>query len=435
MNTVLSIVLFILFLFIVSNKKIPNSMLFMVMAPLMVLTGMMDASSVWELFSNTGIWLVMIIGVFAHLMDISGFDEVIGNTFYKMTQPIKGKYRDLGIYAIIFIITALCSTLMSNVSVALAMVPAIYGISKKTGISRSKMVLFIIYAATLGGASTLIGTDTNIFANSALEEAGIQPFAMFDFAWVGVPTAILSGIYMVICNRWCKSYDDVVEDSPDKKDFSEEEKRVRARQRKGVSIAFLVFVLGLVLNSFSIVKVIFPYFNAYIIGFLMLSGLWMLKFFDWKTLEKGFKVDYLFTTVGLLAVAKMISNSSIGDLITNVLGNTLSGNTNPYFIQTVFFVMTVIVTQFMNNMTACGVIAPIAIALAHSMGADPRAFVMAIAIGAGCGYLTPFASGTNQRMSVFSECTLVDYMRFGWPLIVINYACSILILPRIFPFF
>ena len=78
MNTILSIVLFVLFLYIVSNKKIPNSMLFMLMAPLMVLTGMMDASDVWALFSNTGIWLVMIIGVFAHLMDVSGFDEVIG---------------------------------------------------------------------------------------------------------------------------------------------------------------------------------------------------------------------------------------------------------------------------------------------------------------------------------------------------------------------
>ena len=204
---------------------------------------------------------------------------------------------------------------------------------------------------------------------------------------------------------------------------------------RSVAIAFFIFVLGLVLNSFKIVKEVFPYFNAYIIGFLMLSGLYFLHFFEWKTLEKGFKVDYLFTTVGLLAVAKMISSSSIGDLITSFLGSTLSGNTNPYFIQTVFFIMTVIITQFMNNMTACGVIAPIAIALAHSMGADPRAFVMAIAIGAGCGYLTPFASGTNQRMSVFSECTIIDYMRFGWPLVAINYACSIVILPKVFPFF
>ena len=60
--------------------------------------------------------------------------------------------------------------------------------------------LFVIYASTLGGACTLIGTPTNIYANTALEEAGLSLFGMFDFAWVGIPIFILGGIYMIVMN-------------------------------------------------------------------------------------------------------------------------------------------------------------------------------------------------------------------------------------------
>lgn len=103
-----------------------------------------------------------------------------------------------------------------------------------------------------------------------------------------------------------------------------------------------------------------------------------------------------------------------------------------YFIFTVLFIVTVIITQFMNNMAACGVISPIAITIAGTLGADPRAFIMAIAhCPPGCGYMTPFASGTNQRMSVFAKSTIVDYMRYGWPLIIITYLCALLILPHV----
>lgn len=60
---------------------------------------------------------------------------------------------------------------------------------------------------TLGGACTLIGTPTNVYANTALEEAGLELFGMLDFAWVGLPIFIIGGLYMVIFNRFCPSYD------------------------------------------------------------------------------------------------------------------------------------------------------------------------------------------------------------------------------------
>lgn len=436
LNTILCILISIAFVYILANPKVPNSLLFLLLAPILILTHILDAATVWGFFANNSLHLVMIISVYASLMAVSGFDEQIGETFERMTRNIHGKNRERGLFGIIFVLAALCSTIMANSSVTMAMVPALYGISRRMKISRSKLVLFVIYASTLGGACTLIGTDTNIFANAALEEAGITPFAMFDFAWVGIPIAILGGIYMVMFHHLNKSYDDLEDaDSsmPAPKERTDDMARVMKRQQTGIFLGFFSFILILLLNSFDFFKALD--INAYAYGYLTIGLLYGFKCFSWKEVLHGFNFERMFMIVGLLAVIKMITNSSLGNWIGALLEQSIGGSTSMYFIFTVLFIVTVIITQFMNNMAACGVISPIAITIAGTLGADPRAFIMAIAIAAGCGYMTPFASGTNQRMSVFAKSTIVDYMRYGWPLIIITYLCALLILPHVFPFF
>ncbi len=66
---------------------------------------------------------------------------------------------------------------------------------------------------------------------------------MLDFAWVGIPIFIVGGIYMIVMNRWCASYDDFGEET--------EEKALTSGQRRKqmvVGITFLVFVAALVLK-------------------------------------------------------------------------------------------------------------------------------------------------------------------------------------------
>lgn len=175
-QTVLSVLIFIAFIYILANRNIPSGMLFLILTPVLVLTHILDASTVWGFFSNSGMLLLLIISAYANLMTLSGFDELIGGAFEKMTRGIGGKNKERNLFAIIFLLTALCSTLMANSSVCMALVPALIGISRKMKISRSKLILFVVYSSTLGGACTLIGTETNIFANAALEEAGLQTF-------------------------------------------------------------------------------------------------------------------------------------------------------------------------------------------------------------------------------------------------------------------
>ena len=147
------------------------------------------------------------------------------------------------IFAIVYVFSGLISTVLQNSYVALAFLPVLKSIARKNRISLSKLVLFVIFSTTLGGAITLIGTPTNVYANSALEEAGLALFGMLDFAWVGIPIFILGGIYMVVMNRWCKSYDDFGDEIVAQTLTAEQKNK-----QKVVGTAFAVFVAVQVLT-------------------------------------------------------------------------------------------------------------------------------------------------------------------------------------------
>ena len=159
--------------------------------------------------NSSSLHLMIIICMFSGMIAATGLDIIIGDFVDHVTSSQTGKKernddlcdRVSGIRTDLYSPSEqLCSDWHSF--------RCLKSIARKNRISLSKLVLFVIFATTLGGAITLIGTPTNVYANTALEEAGLQLFGMLDFAWVGIPIFIVGGIYMIVMNRWCASYDD-----------------------------------------------------------------------------------------------------------------------------------------------------------------------------------------------------------------------------------
>ena len=138
---------------------------------------------------------------------------------------------------------------------------------------------------------------------------------------------------------------------------------------------------------------------------------------------------------GINLIIAVMKNSGLGEVFGSIVLNILGDTHNLYLITAVLFLGSAIATQFMNNMATAGVLAPIGISIAESMGANPQAIVLAIAIGAGCSFLTPIASGTNQTLMIFTNLKFTDFAKFGWPLVIISFICCVGILPLVFPFF
>jgi di/tricarboxylate transporter len=77
------------------------------------------------------------------------------------------------------------------------------------------------------------------------------------------------------------------------------------------------------------------------------------------------------------------------------------------------------VTPFLNNAATVLVTAPVAVGLARKLGLSPDPFLMAVAIGAACDFLTPIGHQCNTPVMGPGGYRFGDYWRLGLPLSII----------------
>ena len=293
MATIGAILTLIVFVAVLATPKLQNWFCFLIMAPIVVFTGTMDADGVYAVLSSSSFHLMAIICMFSGMIAATGLDIVMGNALDKLTGNVSGKKKEMLIFAILYLASGLVSFVLQNSYVAMAFLPVIFSIAKKNKISHSKMILFVIYASTLGGACTLIGTPTNIYANTALEEAGLKLFGMFDFAWVGIPIFILGGIYMIVMNRWCPSYEETVPSNSEIEAATEITPEMK-KKKMVVGISFLLFVLALILDSLTDITV-----NPNFIGYALIAVSVLTTVVKPKEVITSFGVDMVLFCAGI----------------------------------------------------------------------------------------------------------------------------------------
>ncbi len=126
----------------------------------------------------------------------------------------------------------------------------------------------------------------------------------------------------------------------------------------------------------------------------------------------------------LIPVAGAMSTTGTADLIaTSVLG-TIAGD-NAIVALVVILVVTMMLSDFMNNVATAAVMCPIAIGVAGQLGVNADAFLMAVAIGASCAFLTPIGHQNNTLILGPGGFRFGDYWRLGLPLEVVIVAVAV----------
>ena len=85
----------------------------------------------------------------------------------------------------------------------------------------------------------------------------------------------------------------------------------------------------------------------------------------------------------------------------------------------VLLVGTMLLSNVVNNAAAAVLMAPISITLAKEMGFSPDPFLMAVAVGASCAFLTPVGHQSNALVMGPGGYRFGDYWRLGLPLSII----------------
>ncbi len=85
----------------------------------------------------------------------------------------------------------------------------------------------------------------------------------------------------------------------------------------------------------------------------------------------------------------------------------------------VILVVTMTLSDVINNAATAVVMAPIALTIAEQLGVNPDAFLMAVAIGASSAFLTPIGHQNNALILGPGGYRFGDYWRMGLPLEVL----------------
>jgi di/tricarboxylate transporter len=126
----------------------------------------------------------------------------------------------------------------------------------------------------------------------------------------------------------------------------------------------------------------------------------------------------------MIPLGAALDNSGGTALIANALTGLTAG-LPAWAVLTVLMVVTMTLSDVLNNTATAIVAAPVAIQMANTLGVSPDPFLMAVAVAASAAFLTPIGHKNNTLVLGPGGYRFGDYWRMGLPLEVLVIAVSI----------
>lgn len=420
MSQITITLLFLLFAIVMFMwEKIPLGLTSMIVCVGLVVTGVLEWQTAFAGFIDSNVILFVAMFIVGGALFETGMANKIGGivTHFAKTE------RQL--IVAIMVIVGVMSGFLSNTGTAAILIPVVIGIAAKSGYSRSRLLMPLVFAAAMGGNLTLIGAPGNMIAQSGMEGIGLK-FGFFDYAKVCVPILIVGIIYFAFIGyKFLPNKEGSDEGIFDEsKDFSHVPK-----WKQYLSLVILLLTLvGMIFEEQLGIKLC-------VIGCMGALALMITGVISEKDALASIDLKTIFLFGGTLSLAAALEQTGAGELIAEKVIGMLGDNPSPYVLTFVIFMLCCVMTNFMSNTATTALMVPIGISIAQGMGADPSAVLMACVIGGSCAYATPIGMPANTMVVTAGGYTFKDYAKAGVPMILVATVVSMILLPIFYPFF
>jgi anion transporter len=414
---ILSLVILLAVVVVMLLDKIELWLLAMLGALVCCFTGLYNPAQLISVMGTATTLLLMGLFIMGAAMFRSGLASLIARSILKFT----GK-SEMGVMLVVMIGAVVLSAVASNVAVVLALIPVAQGLCKEMNLSTSRIMYPLAAAAGFGGTITLIGTTSNIVGNTVLEQFELAPLSFFGIAWIGIPLTIVGMLWMMTIGRKT-----LPRAAGYEQDTAGPVAETVTFNKKKMILTAVIFGTALILM---IVGAKFMPLTAFIAALLLImtgciSEKEAFGSLDWR----------LFLLIaGFSVITGAVTNSGGGKLIGTLVINSLQGNSNPYLVTAVVFIVTALMTSFLNNVGTALLMGPIAAYIAQGMNINPAGLIIVVVIAANACFATPVGAPAFTLVLEPGHYKFKDFVRMGLPLTIINAIIAIIIIPLVWKF-
>ena len=180
---------------------------------------------------------------------------------------------------------------------------------------------------------------------------------------------------------------------------------IPSRSRLLKSLIF--FATAIALTAFNVINIVVAFLLCVIafISIKVLNG----------NLYRNIEWPVVVMLAAMIPVGQALETSGISLNIANFISISTHGMDLPWLILMIL-VITMFVSDIVNNAATAVIMAPIAANLALQVGQPVEPFLMAVAVGASCAFLSPIGHQCNTLVMAPGKYKFGDYWRLGLPL-------------------
>jgi len=167
-------------------------------------------------------------------------------------------------------------------------------------------------------------------------------------------------------------------------------------------------------------------FTLGVLGYMLTSVIPLRRIYD--------AIDWpIIVLLGaLMPIAVAMTETGAADLLARTLLDQVAQG-HPVIALAMVLVITMTLSDFMNNAATAAVMCPVALSISVQLGVSPDSFLMAVAIGASCAFLTPIGHQNNTLILGPGGFRFSDYWRLGLPMELLVILVSIPMLLLVWP--
>ncbi len=177
-------------------EKFPPDLVAMTGFGALIVAGILSTKEVLSVFSSHAPITIGAMFIISVALERTGVVEVFGRVITRYAGKSQFSLLLLLMPVVIFM-----SAFFNNTPVVIILTPILMRIAHSLDMPATKVLIPLSFAAILGGATTLLGTSTNLIVSGLSADLGLKHFHLFDITLPGIILAIVGYLYMLFIGR------------------------------------------------------------------------------------------------------------------------------------------------------------------------------------------------------------------------------------------